>query len=669
MIERLVEHALGLSEEEREDLTVQDIALCRVWYEGRNGDASAEVPGAEGIPALVDAWLAQPISDPLKTEGRRHQTLLRDLLGELQDARVGSLARDEVEFLIAVYTLAESAEDKQRCKRVHELLTPYIKVVKKRRGILKPVPGLDTLSEKLHVVKSEDILKSPSREVNILAGIELASRGPVLSHKGHVRVLGNVPENCTVVVEGGGCVVDGFVMGRVAATGICEVRKNISGVVIVGEGDVRAMNIVDNAYIVAKLGNVFCRGAENPTLVFAGNRIDIRGKANRGQYLAPSIEVEEEAIGGEFHITDWISAEYYRQSQHAPLRIIFRRRFTCRDYGQVPSREMRRRLSEAMRLRQRLNCAKELREMASEEAEQLAANALMFMLGGDDVKKILDDTLKAQGRINVLNRIILGFGSLYKLTQRSIESDGIDDEEEEAYTDDAMAQLEEAGQEEARESGNEDLAKEGAAILTMKIELQQVRSDRRKLTIMLGGVQERLAGWVKESKVLAQRIAQNEQLIQKQLNWERFTSEGNDATKLVMLRRILAATKKKDFDSPLRARMNSNYIRLMLRTIRLRLDTAASSRQSIHPLRTAFKAMSERIWDDFQVRIVEKEDDPLRGATARGRYETNIKLHSESPTLNSDQKPQEGTYFVTPASGDRVTTYACRSGSILEVVD
>lgn len=665
---RLIEHVVSLPAEEIEQLAIQDIALCRVWYEASNGRAGA-VEGATRIPELVDHWLEKTRPDAPETEGRRHQTLLRDLIGRLHGAQVGSMARDELELVSTVFDLIQHAANPQPFERVKELLKPHMKVVDARRSILKHEPRLHKLSETLHIVNTEDILKSRVREVRVLAGVPLPSRGPLLAHQGHVRVLGDVPDNCTIVVEAGHCVVDGFVMGRIAATGQCEVLENISGVVITRDGDIRARNIIDNAHVIAKLGRVYCRRAQNPKIVFAGLGIEIRNESVQGRYLSSSIEIGEEALGGEFHISESIQAHRFRQSESRPLFIVFRNGFSCKDYGEIPGREMAHLLSKTMRLRRQLNYAKQVRDLANREAEQIASNVLMFLLGGEAIKKILDDTVKAQSRLSVLNRIIIGLYGLYVASHDDMD-EGDSAGPEEGESDLGLSGFEEEVADLEPEGGiDADLREEHDNITQMKQELVTAKKDRKLLPTTRLAIQGRLANWIQESRELTDRIQQNERSIQQEINWTKLMSGDEEATKFVMLRRLLMASKNNKLEGPIPERIRSSYVSLMLRLIRSRVEKATRSRKSIQELRTAFNEASEEIWNAYQVRLTEDEDDPLKRATATGRYGTNVKLYADKSLVDSDDAPPKGRYLVTPGDPDREVTYAYSSGVITEAVE
>lgn len=665
---RLIEHVVSLPTEELEQLAVQDIALCKVWYEASNGSAGA-VEGATKIPELVGHWLEKARPDAPETEGRRHQTLLRDLIDRLRGAQVGSMARDELDLIHTVFDLIQHAADPQPFERVEQLLKPHMKIIKKRQGLLMPDPKLRKLCQTLHIVNTEDILKSRVREVRVLAGIPLPSRGPLLTHQGHVRVLGDVPEDCTIVVEAGHCVVDGFVMGRIAATGQCEVLENIAGVVITRDGDIRARNIVDNAHVIAKLGRVYCRRAQNPTIVFSGLGIEIRDESVQGRYLSSNIEIGEEALGGEFHISESIQAHRFRQSESRPLSIVFRNGFSCKDYGEIPGREMARLLSKAMRLRRQLNYAKQVRDLANREAEQIASNVLMFLLGGEAIKKILDDTVKAQSRLNVLNRIILGLYDLYVASHNDVD-EGDSAGPEEGEFDLGLFGFEEEVADLQPEGGiDADLREEHDNITQMEQELVTAKKERKLLPTTQLAIQRRLANWIHESRELTGRIQQNERSIQQEINWTKLVPGDDEATKLVMLRRLLVASKNDKLEGPIPERIRSSYVSLMLRLIRSRVEKATRSRKSIQALRTAFKEASEEIWNAYQVRLTEDEDDPLKRATATGRYGTNVKLYADKSLVGSDDAPPKGRYIVTPGDPEREVTYAYSSGIIAEAVE
>ena len=96
---RLIEHVLTLPVEELSGLGIQDAALCDLWFSNRNHDAP-EIDGFEKIPDLLEKWIQTADNKLLQTEGRRHQTLLRELLDIVHEGKTDTLGRDELSLLL-----------------------------------------------------------------------------------------------------------------------------------------------------------------------------------------------------------------------------------------------------------------------------------------------------------------------------------------------------------------------------------------------------------------------------------------------------------------------------------------------------------------------------------------------------------------------------------------
>jgi len=507
-MQKLLQHILSLDRDEAVSVPIQDMAVCRLWCASPSREQPVSKEDHEKFDEVLSTWLQRARPDSLKTEGRRHQTLLRELIDRLQDAKIGAMSRDELELLDTVYGLIESATHRLSFQRILELIRPHVETIRNRAKSLEAKPGLPGLSKRLRIVDENEISRSPQKEIKVLAGIELPSRGPFLSHKGHLRVLGDVPDNATVVVESGHCVIDGFVFGRVAATGHCEVRENISGVIVVRDGDVRARGIIDNAMAVSKCGNVYCRSAQNPKLVFAGIHIDIRGDTNQGKFISQRLTIESVATGGEYHVGEAFKAAQARPAESHPLNIVFRRRFSCKDYGETPGREMIRLMSRALRLREQLYACKQETQNAAREAEEYASSALMYLLGGDRVKDLLEELVTAQRRLTILNRVILSLHGLYSQAETGLEEAEFGNEEagEESWDDNWELDSEEAV--------DTDLAEEHERLNDYRRDLSSAEKDHKNISNLLSDLGERLSHWVQEARDLRKKMKKNEAAIQ-----------------------------------------------------------------------------------------------------------------------------------------------------------
>ena len=97
---KLVEHFLGIESDKIETMALQDIALCKLWFDSANGQANA-LEGFDTILERVQQWLQTADPESLKTESRRHTTLLRELTSNLQEARTWDLRNDEAGLILS----------------------------------------------------------------------------------------------------------------------------------------------------------------------------------------------------------------------------------------------------------------------------------------------------------------------------------------------------------------------------------------------------------------------------------------------------------------------------------------------------------------------------------------------------------------------------------------
>src|SRR5690606_10947834 len=104
----------------------------------------------------------------------------------------------------------------------------------------------------------------------------------------------------------------------------CEVRENISGMVVVRQGNVRARGIMVRSKVISKWGSVCGKQAESPDLVFAGTEIRIENTTNMGQFKAPEITVLGDVCGGVYHVTKQLTADRFRSAENRNLSIVLR---------------------------------------------------------------------------------------------------------------------------------------------------------------------------------------------------------------------------------------------------------------------------------------------------------------------------------------------------------
>lgn len=677
MIDRLVEYALSATREELAQLGVQDAALCDVWHKSYQGDA-ARLKAYEKIPAVIVAWAEAAYRETEPTEGRRHQWVLREAIDALQYGRVSSMTWDEAQLLLSAHDLSARASDPDHYLRVVGLIRPHIEAVRARVSALNPTPGLPTISSRLHVVTDEDILRSRPREIKLFAGVPLQARGPVLIHeKGHLKVIRQVPENCTVVVEDGSISVEGFVMGRVAASNHCEVRDNISGMVIVRQGDVRARGIMVRAFVVSKWGSIHCRQAESPELLFAGEEICVEGSTTMGVMKAPVITVHGEVNGGTFHATKNISALSFRNSETRKLSIVLRHDLTCQDYGEDPGPDGLRLLGKANRLKRQLAAARERIAFTHGEAEHVARCAVTFLLGGDSANPVAEKLQRAQHRLSLVNRVTSVFTTLIGMAEerlerlaryegRIIEEDADSLQEHTSSLNEVHAdftQLETEGDPEA------DIRSEMQDIASFKERLFSPGSDMAKVAQTLDALRERLRVWKREREQLLHLIAKQESGVQVLQGASERVRNANTAMPMVhFLRQLITLLRERGDapNSPQMLRLQSGFMRVAMRSINSRVERAERDKRTIEKMREQLREIAERLRKEFQIAFSDDDRGDSAGPRVTGMFDAGVRLYADAYLL-ADGTSGKGAVFETTGSANMIQTYTREAGRIVNV--
>ncbi len=664
---RLLEHVIELPEELLPSLSLQDAALCHLCH--LNGTREfAAVPGFERIDARIRQWLAVARPAHAWSEGKRTQTLLRELIDRLQANNVGTLARDELDLLETVHALAQAAQAAETFARVQQLIAPYRPRIAERRARMPEVSGLPTLTSRYLVVRAEDILQAPQREVRVLAGVELPLRGPVLVHTGHVRVLGDVPEATTLVVEEADCVVDGYVMGRVAVSGYCEVLENVSGVVISRNGDVRARNIVDNAFVVSKRGRVQCRRVHGARMVFAGEVVHVAETSVRSHLVAPTVLIDQDVRSGCIHASCRISAARFGESGDA-IDLYLCRGLSCRDYGEDPGREMTIDVTRALQARGTLQCVRSQMSLALQGAEQSAETCLTYLLAEEDSARIAEEVCASQRRLDMLSRIVLGLRAIYAQV--------------EAYHAD-MGDVEfsaKPGRPTAAERIGADLAaivEDAPANDPVRAMYDELKATRNRLVqerpkhLVLQSTLEEIAGKLETWRAEAGRLRESIRRGQKSLAQSGRIKDmlgGDSAAKsrVIAFHRIVDRARAEPRESRLRARAESTFITTMSRTIEKRLAEARKLKAETDATRREFEEARRKVWNLYQMRI-DDEDGIERAISVEGAFEGRVRMYVD-PRLNRDTRgglPDAHAFVPSPSHSGRVR-YVCAGGRIREM--
>ncbi|MBI1320303.1 MAG: hypothetical protein GC168_15355 [Candidatus Hydrogenedens sp.] len=634
---------LRASDEQRAGLLLQDMALCRLWHEaGQHGQL---VEGFDQIPRILSRWRSevQPRQDA--TQGRRHELLLRELIGVLLDDGADALEDEEAGLLHAARAIAlEGGGD---CyTRLLELTQPHADALEARSH--RPPPGLPLLSERYTVLIGEELRRLPSKATRFLAGIEIHANGPVRKAATNTRVIGDIPDNCTLVVEGEhACSIDGYVLGRVLARRDCEVRGNIAGVVVVVEGNIRARGIINNAFVVTKLGAIACENAQGPKLMFAGRSIDVRANAMLGTYITRTFKAAKEVRGAMVQVSDRAESEYFRSLGNSDTTIVLRRELSCEDYGEMTGGDLRKLLSSAYRLRRLLHNYEHLAVQARREAEHSAQAMLMFLFGGGESKRALDELVAARKRMDVLERVRCNVLSLLDGVQEGLAVSMLGDEE--ADSDLPMLDVDD-------EASAEELRAENEKLARLRQSMLGGRMTRRQTEELLEQARAKLAELRAETERLAGIAAAKEREIQGSAQYQKLFAASKEATKLQVLQRVLPALRKQPEDSPGGKRLRTPFTVRGLRTIERRLLQARQLEEHVDSYRRDFRAVTERLGKEFQIQVLENPDDENRSTYVNGRFEEGIRIYLDV-LPEEPAKVSPDAVIITPEDDGGIRMY------------
>lgn len=676
MLDALIEYVQNAGPEELENLAIQDAALCMTWYRSWEGN-SGRVALCDKVPKTIEAWAKGPHAGNSQTEGRRHQWTLRELIDDMQAGKVRTFAWDQAAFALAILELIETTGALDTYARLRSLLISHAKQLSVQVKSLPIAPGLPTIAARLHVVTSKQIAAAQPRDVKIFAGIPVQARGPVLIHeKGHLKILDQVPENCTVVVEDGSVSVEGFVLGRVAASLHCEVRENISGMVVVRQGNIRARGIMVKSKVISKFGSICGKAAESPDLVFAGTEIRIENSTNMGEFKAPLITVLGDVCGGVFHVSKQLQADHYRSSKNRGLSIVLRHDFTCQDYGENPGPDGLRLLTKANRMKRDLAIMRERVSLTHSEAEHAARCALTFLLGDDAADPIAEKLQRAQHRLALINRVSSIFQTLIALAEDRVErlarSEGNILDKDEEPDEGAAKDMNEV------HADFTQLSSEGGVENDLNDEMQDIAGLRERLLAPIASLarvaqtlehmRERVRVWKREREALHYLIEKHESDVKILQGANARARTMQTAMPMVQFLKQLITHLRDRGDapnSPQMLRLQSGFMRVALRTIGSRVERAERDKRGIDKARDALRDIAARLRKEFQVAFVDDEDTAGELPRVTGAFDAGVKILADVYLLNEIANSM-GSVLVTPVS-QSTRTYAREAGRIIEV--
>lgn len=633
MYETLASLVLKLPREKVSELYLEDIALCATWYESYQSDS--EVQEKFGLlRQLFDVWVNEVKPPPTDTMGYRQQPLTRMLVKELTEGNVLKLERDELDFLYFAVGLARRSGKIDMFRRTMSCIAPHTKDIEHARKHKPPLPGCPSLGRRLAVITAEELKSAELRDVRTFGGLNLPIRGPVYMREGNLLILSDVPSDCTVVVDKGSCYVRGDMLGNVATTMGCEVTGNISGVVVARRGSVGARDILNQSTVISKESSVRAMSAEDPRMIFAAREIEISGHAIGGRYLSRKITLGGDLIGGELYATEWAEAANFVQSDERPVSICLLRGLSCQDYGEVLTLESGRMLNSAMKLRQRLANVEELIEITEREADSLAGNILMYILGEESSHKQVHLVEKHRRKLSYIERLLSGVRSVMaaaedRLNLMSSMKGGSAEAtsgsaEEQATLDDLRRELtmlsNEGSIDAELQTDKEEILYLGRKLQRKGLSPQGVEQVLTRLLAKCDEIQER---FVELSQFIAREEAEIERAMGRAALLERAKAE---CSRVEMLRQLLAAARKRPDADLFKTRTNDRYVKLLLRTMETRMSRVTGYLATCREVASRIEELRDRLWAEYMVSLPDHvlQGWAVGGARVRGCFSEGI---------------------------------------------
>ncbi|MCC6145061.1 MAG: hypothetical protein IT368_14745 [Candidatus Hydrogenedentes bacterium] len=640
MFERLVRHIVRATPDQLALFRLQDVALCRLW-----GDAQA-VAGrsaeATQIDEAIRRWLDLDPATLGQTEGRRHQRLLRDAVAALAQPGETALSPDMARLLIAAADLAASSG---RGGRIPSLVAPHLPRLRPLAAIAGPGVVLQELRGQVVYLLPEDLAAAPVQRISAHEGVVVELRGPVFRAPNHVRLLGDVPHECILIVDHGGCAIEGYVLGAVFVTGDCDVRENIGGRVIVNQGNVRCRGIIDRSWVSAKQGNIYCRHAHAPERVSVGGAIRVRDEILRGSYFAHSVRAGVAIRGGHVEVTRVVEAPVLGSHREAWLEIVLRRELTAEDYGQLIPGEVRQALAEAYRRRQAARDYDALAAMAMREAERLAESALMFLFGGGAGQKRLDEIVARQRRVNLLERM----GRNVQQLLESAEARLLRGEAASTGTEEDLPEEEEADAD-APEEGEWD------AVTDLKRALREAPDRNRLWSVLqeLRSERERIAR--ERMQILKELETKERELLASGPCEDLRTAVGKGVAKVEVLRRVLPVVQRQP-QSVLAERLRTPFMTRTLDQLERRLALSRRYAGLAEAAGSVFADLAEDLRRQHHVQVAAQDEIPEEGARVQGRFDGGVRVYLDMYTSDGARRPDKSLLeFSAPESAPRIIT-------------
>lgn len=668
MFRPLIDYYAQAEDDAVSSATLEDMVLLSALRTSLEGEGPATE--LDFVPNLVERWLASPRNGNNGVEAEGLQLLLCGLLDKLALNGLTSLNRSEIDTLIATHELIQRAGILDEYDGLDRLLAPHAEALAIRATKLGPEPRLSQLAGQIHFTSSEKLEAVPLRDISNFAGLDLPARGPVFTHHGNVKVLDFVPDRCMLVVDGGSCAVNGYVLGRIACSDNCHVRGNIGGVVVTNRGNIRAHKILDRAYVVAKYGSVRASHASDPELVYAGETITIDEATRLGTFASPAIQVGGRIECGNFTVSKSLQAEHYSSSERRDLVIELATNVSCDIYGGLVDVEAAQTLTRLARLRQSFTSQSSILELAHRECEHFANTAILYFLGNEERDHQIEELHRKRRRLGFLERVIVGIELLARSSERrlairesksQIHDSAKDSDDEEAGL---LETLGDVGEDEPGELPiDEDLAKEKHELEAIS---KKIQSPGAVTPSILLGLRERRIGWIRERAFLQDEIARVEaELLDMSDSAKALTRGTENLTRIQLLRRLLSFANERPRTDRFRMRAASPFVQLMLKTIKTRRQRSRSYETELEELKESYARQTAELMNAYRIPAPPLDEKATASAEVTGTFDAGVTVCTERYLLREAEVPNHSVIVTGDTTSAR--TYRREENVIIEI--
>ena len=660
VVDRIVKYVLSM-QDLLPRVRLEEIAVFSAH--GKNLSGFREKPLRMEIARVAESWQAAVPERPA-TCGRRQQLLLRIVMDVLLKRGVESLSWDETDFLCEAYDIAAGAKGPH--ERLRKILEPQIAALRVRREAMRRAAGVNMLETRVRLIFSEQLAESPRRQAPLFNGQPRPPLGPTMEVSGPVRLIGGIPDDCTLIVTGGPCSVDGYVLGRLAAADGCDISENIAGSVVAPAGNIRCRNIIEKAFVVAKAGSVKFKQAMNPQTVFGGRRVASADSISRGLFYGGDIEAGGLVRGGTFHVTGRLSAGRFTPDDGYPLNIVLRTAISFEEYGEQLGAEALHLRSRAASLRRRLVHLANMVRATQADAEHAASTIVLRAFSDLRLMNVLEERSRAGRRVAVLNRLIGALQELYAGAE-----DALDRHEEipDELTGDTMfSDIEQDLEELAHEGQAEpEIAQEHEEVRALYERLGWTRNDRTAMLGVLGQLRDQMEAWIVERQVLNARLERLNHEVNRAVPEAGLEALAQRATqdrepKLAALQRRIMALKNNPPNPEVQRKLQSPLVQLMINMMQRRIQRLNELGAGIRSCKRELAAVSEELQAKY--RLGEDTTGETAPATVSGRFAEGVLIYRDAYLLD-EPKPPSGAAMLKQRSTSFFTSSTVPNGSVV----